>query len=193
MMIQIDDMVVSSDILDQYFCCDLTQCHGACCVHGTSGAPVDSGEAELLKQILPKLKPYIKPSGLKAIKTQGTTTIDADHDVVTPLIDGLECAYCIEENDISLCAIEKAWLARKVDFRKPISCHLYPIRVRRYNTFTALNYDQWAICEPARKLGKQKGIAVYQFLREAIVRAFGQEFYNQLDEAAKLLPTEKNR
>lgn len=191
-MIQIDDKILSLDILQMHFCCNLEKCHGACCVHGDSGAPLSPEEVLTLEDIFDSIKRYMKPAGIKAVKEQGVAVVDSDGDIVTPLIDGKECAYCIEENGISLCAIEKAWLNKKVDFRKPISCHLYPIRVKNYTTFIGLNYDQWVVCEPARKLGQKENIPVYKCLKDAITRAYGKDFYLQIQEAAKLLE-EKNK
>lgn len=191
MMIGIDDKVISSEILEKHFCCDLLACLGACCVYGQSGAPLERTEVEKLKVIYPKVKNHITKQGRKAIKKLGVAVIDVDNEDVTPLIDGKECAYSIQEKGISYCGIEKAWMEGKIDFQKPISCHLYPIRVKKFNTAIALNYDQWEVCNPARKLGVDKGIPVYQFLKSAITRAFGEDFYYQMEEAAKLLKEEK--
>lgn len=186
-MIQIDDKILSLDIFEQHFCCDLPKCIGSCCVYGQSGAPLDKDEVIILEDILDIITPYLKPEGLKAIKEQGVAVIDSDGDIVTPLIDGKECAYCIVEKGINWCAIEKAWFNKEVEFRKPISCHLYPIRVKKYSTFVGLNYDQWDVCEPARKLGAIKSLPVFVFLKEPITRAFGSEFYKQIEEASKIL------
>jgi hypothetical protein len=190
-MIQIDDKILSLDILQKHFCCDLPQCLGACCVHGQSGAPLDKEEIAILEDILETITPFLKPEGVKAIHKQGVAVIDNDGDLVTPLIDGNECAYSINEKGISLCAIEKAWLEKKVQFRKPISCHLYPIRVKNYETFIGLNYDRWDVCEPARKLGLKLNLPVYKCLEDAIIRAYGKTFFAQIEEAAKLLESEK--
>jgi hypothetical protein len=186
-MIQIDDKLLSFDIFEKHFCCNLTKCLGNCCVHGQSGAPLELEEIEMLQKEIAIIEGYLKPSGYKAIKEQGVTIRDTDGDMVTPLIEGEECAYSIEESGITFCAIEKAWLEDKVKFRKPISCHLYPIRAKKYSEFTALNYDQWSICEPARVLGAQEGIPVYKFLKDAITRAYGQKFFKEVEEAAKML------
>jgi len=191
-MIQIDDKILSLDILQKHFCCDLPKCLGACCVHGQSGAPLENDEVLILEDILNTITPYLKPEGFKAIKTQGVATIDTDGDLGTTLIDGKECAYSISENGISICAIEKAWFDKKIDFRKPISCHLYPIRVKKFPDFIGLNYDQWNICEPARKLGLSNNLPVYKCLEDAITRAFGKEFYNQIEEAADILESENS-
>jgi hypothetical protein len=186
-MIQIDDKLLSFDIFEKHFICDLPKCHGTCCVEGESGAPLEPDEIEQLKKELPSIEPYLKASGLKAIRMQGVVLEDTDGDMVTPLIDGKECAFSIEENGITFCAIEKAWLEGKVKFRKPISCHLYPIRAKKYSTFTALNYDQWSICQHARELGAKEGVPVFRFLKEAITRAYGKKFYSELEEANKAL------
>ena len=191
-MIQIDDKLVSFDIFEKHFCCDLPKCFGNCCVHGQSGAPLDESEVELLKQEIKAIEPYLKPSGLKAIKDQGIAVNDLDGDIVTPLIGGEECAYSYDVDGLTFCAIEKGWMEGKVNFRKPISCHLYPIRAKRYSTFTALNYDKWSICQPARELGESMGLPVYKFLKDAIERAYGTEFYKQLEAAADLLERSKN-
>lgn len=191
-MLQIDDKLISLDLFEKHFCCNLPKCLGVCCVHGQSGAPLENEEMVLLKEELTKIKPFLKPSGLKAIEEQGVWVRDLDGDMVTPLIEDAECAFAIEEDDITFCAIEKAWLAGKVKFRKPISCHLYPIRLKQYETFTAVNYDQWSICQPAREHGKGINLPVYKFLKDPIIRAFGVEFYQQLEEAARLLEQQKN-
>ena len=192
-MIQIDDKILSFDIFEKHFCCDLPECLGACCVHGQSGAPLEPAEIELLKQEIPHIKPYLKPSGKKAIKEQGVALMDFEGDMVTPLIDGEECAYSIEEDGITFCAIEKAFFDGKVKFRKPISCHLYPIRAKKYKDFTALNYDMWSICEPARELGEKEGVPVFRFLKDAIIRAYGEKIYNEMEEAFILLKGNANK
>jgi hypothetical protein len=186
-MIQIGDKLISFDLFEKKFCCHLSECMGNCCVYGQSGAPIEESERDQLVIDLPKLIPYLKPSGYDAVKTQGVAVKDLDGDLVTPLIEGEECAFSIEKDGITFCAIEKAWLDGEVNFRKPISCHLYPIRVKHYSTFTALNYDQWSICEPGRALGLIEGIPVFRFLKVAITRAFGESFYNEMEAAANLL------
>jgi len=187
MMIEIDSKVVSSEILEQRFCCDLPRCKGMCCVYGDSGAPLTPDEALTLEQILEKVKPFMTPEGITAVNEQGVALIDIDGDLVTPLINGRECAFAVFENGIATCAIEKAWTHGKVDFRKPISCHLYPIRVKEYSNFTALNYHHWDVCAPARELGEKIDLPLYKFLKDALIRAYGEEFYTQLEDAAKLL------
>ncbi|MEW5845821.1 MAG: DUF3109 family protein [Bacteroidota bacterium] len=190
-MIEIDNKVVSSEILEQRFCCDLPRCLGKCCVYGDSGAPLTPIEAITIEQILHRVKPYMTPEGIAAIREQGVALTDSDGDLVTPLIDGKECAFTVFENGIATCAIEKAWNDGKIDFQKPLSCHLYPIRVKEYSNFTAINYHQWEVCAPARELGKKINLPVYKFLKDALIRAYGKEFYIQLEEAAELLSLRK--
>lgn len=191
MMIEIDNKVVSSEIIDQRFCCDLPRCLGMCCVHGDSGAPLTPNEALTLEQIRDTVKPYMTAEGIQAIQEQGVAITDNDGDLVTPLIAGKECAFTVFENGIATCAIQKAWNDGKIDFQKPISCHLYPIRVKEYSNFTAINYHQWEVCAPARELGIQINLPVYKFLKDALIRAYGNEFYSQLEEAAELLSLRK--
>lgn len=191
MMIEIDNKVVSSEIIEQRFCCDLPRCLGMCCVHGDSGAPLTPNEALTLEQIRDTVKPYMTAEGIQAIQEQGVAITDNDGDLVTPLIAGKECAFTVFENGIATCAIQKAWNDGKIDFQKPISCHLYPIRVKEYSNFTAINYHQWEVCAPARELGKQINLPVYKFLKDALIRAYGNEFYSQLEEAAELLSLRK--
>lgn len=192
MMIEIDNKVVSSEIFEKKFCCDLPSCMGMCCVYGDSGAPLTPDEAITLEKILEQVKPYMTTEGISAVNEQGVAITDTDGDLVSTLIDGKECAFTIFENGIATCAIEKAWNDGKIDFQKPISCHLYPIRVKEYSTFTAINYNQWDICKPARDLGNKLGIPVYKFLKDALIRAYGEEFYHQLEEAEKLLSLQSN-
>ncbi|HZJ73183.1 MAG TPA: DUF3109 family protein [Perlabentimonas sp.] len=186
-MIQIDDKLISFDVFEKHFCCDLPKCMGICCIHGQSGAPVEIDEIKIIEKELPKIKPYLKPDGLKAINEQGVAIMDYDGDMVTSLINNEECAFSFEENGITYCAIEKAWRDGKIKFRKPISCHLYPIRAKVYPTFTALNYDQWPICQPAKELGEELKTPVFRFAKEAIIRAYGEEFYNEMELVYKTL------
>lgn len=192
MMIEIDNKVVSSEIIEQRFCCDLPRCLGMCCVHGDSGAPLTPSEAIVLEKFLEDIKPYMTPEGIRTVSEFGVALTDSDGDLVTPLINGKECAFTVFENGIASCSIEKAWSDGQVDFRKPISCHLYPIRTKKYPTFTAINYHLWDVCDPARELGAKINLPVYKFLKEPIIRAFGKNFYLQLEEAEKLLSLPNN-
>ena len=190
-MLQIKDTLISTDVLDHYFCCDLSRCKGICCVKGDAGAPLTAEEVDLLPGIIHEIKPFLRKEGVKAIDEQGTHVIDDENETVTPLIDGKECAYVIFEEGIAACAIEKAFEAGTISFRKPVSCHLYPIRIRKYEKFTAVNYDRWDICEPARELGKSMKIPVFQFVKDALVRRFGKDWFRQLSIAANAFPENK--
>lgn len=190
-MIQIDNKVVGTSVLDECFICDLPKCLGACCVHGISGAPLEIEEIEILEAEMENILPYLKPEGVKAIEAQGVAVADFEGEITTPLIDGKECAYCIEENGISFCGIEKAYNAGKTTYLKPISCHLYPIRIKKFGDIIAVNYDRWDICKHAVTFGNKEGVEVYKFLKGPIVRHFGEDFYNQLDEAAAIMKNQK--
>ncbi len=184
-MLQIENAILGLDIFEKKFVCDLTICKGACCIHGDSGAPLDMNEANILANYFPIIKTFMRPKGVKAVELQGAHVIDSDGDTVTPLIEGKECAYVIFDNNIAKCAIEKAFEANKIDFRKPISCNLYPIRVTQYNDFEALNYHEWEICKPAIKLGEKTQTPLYVYLAQPLIRKFGKEWYEQLKIASK--------
>ncbi|MCT4637035.1 MAG: DUF3109 family protein [Bacteroidales bacterium] len=186
-MIQIDDKIISLDIFERKFCCDIPKCKGACCVHGDSGAPLEEYEVDQLIEALPEVLPYLTDKSREAIEREGIPVVDSDGDLVTPLVQGAECAFVVVEDGITLCGIEKAWIDKKVDFRKPISCALYPIRVKKYADFEALNYDIWDICKHARRKGEKLGLPIYKFLKDPIITKYGETFYNEMEEAYKLL------
>ncbi|MDG4944852.1 DUF3109 family protein [Weeksellaceae bacterium KMM 9713] len=180
-MIQIDDTIISTDILRKEFVCNIQKCKGICCVEGDSGAPLDEEELPILEDIFSDIKPFLRPEGIKAIEEQGTYVKDDDGDWVTPLVDGAECAYVIfDEKGITKCGIEKAYEEGATDFQKPISCHLYPVRVDKYKAFTAVNYHKWDICSDACTLGQELNVTVAEFLKEPLIKKFGQEWYDQL-------------
>jgi hypothetical protein len=182
-MIDIDGKIISREVFSQKFVCDLSACKGACCVEGDSGAPLEKDEADLLKENFEKIKPFISPQGIEAINNHGTSVIDSyDGELVTPLIEGKECAYTVFDKDgTAKCGIENAYKAGEISFIKPISCHLYPIRLNKYQNFIAVNYHKWPICKPALTCGAKLNVKVYKFLKEPLVRKFGQEFYNKLE------------
>ncbi len=180
-MILIDDTVISDDIKEQFFVCDLEKCKGACCIEGDLGAPLEKNELEILDKIYQKVKPYLSQEGIDVIDKQGTYLLDEEGDYSTPTLNGRECAYSVyDEKGILKCGIEQAYNDGKVKFRKPISCHLYPIRITKYGHYEAINYDQWHICSPACSLGKSLGVPVYKFLKEALIRRYGESWYDQL-------------
>ncbi len=187
-MIEIDDKIVSTDLLKECFACDLAQCKGICCVEGNAGAPLEMEEVDILEEEYENYKPYMTEAGIEAVEEQGFMVIDEEGDYTTPLVNDAECAFSFEENGTTFCAIERAWREGRCSFPKPISCHLYPIRLAQFRNGTiGLNYHRWEVCRSAVECGKKIGLPVYKALREPIIRRFGEEFYHQLEEAAKAL------
>ena len=186
-MLQIGNTIFSLDVLEKKFVCDLRNCHGMCCRDGDSGAPLTDDEVLLLDEIFPSIKGFLRPEGLKAVEEQGTSVVDFENDNVTPLISGAECAYTLFEKGIYSCAIEKAYEEGITGFRKPLSCHLFPARMKRFGDFTAVNYQELSICSAARRSGASMGVYVYEFLKEPLTRAVGEEVYKELCIAAEEL------
>jgi hypothetical protein len=186
-MIQIDDKIISLDLFEKHFICDLPKCLGACCVHGDSGAPLEKDEESLIKKHIDKIKPYLTAESVAVIDECGVAVVDSDGELVTPLVrDAEECVYSyFSDAGVCLCGIEKAYRNGDIPFNKPISCHLYPIRVKTFADTTVLNYDQWHICAPARELGNREQKPVFMFLKEPIIRRFGKEFFDALVEIAE--------
>lgn len=183
-MIEIDDKIVSLDLLRECFACDLARCKGICCVEGNAGAPLDMEEVDILEEEYENYRPYMTPEGVEAVEQQGFMVVDEDGDYTTPLVDDAECAYSYSENGVTMCAIERAYREGRTGFMKPISCHLYPIRVVRFsNGSVGLNYHRWDVCESARECGRKLGIPVYRALREPIIRRWGEEFFKALEAA----------
>jgi hypothetical protein len=180
-MIQIGEIIVAKTLFEHHFICDLPKCEGNCCIYGDSGAPLEDHEAELLSQHADQIRPFMRAEGKNAMHADGAWVIDRDGDKVTPLVDREECAYVFFEEGIAYCAIEKAFELGAITFQKPVSCHLYPIRVTRLKKGIALNYHQWSICEPAREMGAEKGVPVFRFLKDAIIRVYGEAFYDELE------------
>ncbi|MBN2481263.1 MAG: DUF3109 family protein [Bacteroidales bacterium] len=191
-MIDINNTIISRDVIICPFACNLSACRGACCVHGDSGAPLEEEESGILREIFPDILPFLRKEGIDTIHASGTSVTDCEGDIVTPLINNQECAYAIFEKGIARCGIEKAYLAGAVSFRKPVSCHLYPVRIRRYDTFYAVNYDRWEICEPAITHGQGTQTPLYRFVEKALIRKFGQEWFDQLVIVARKLEKDEN-
>ena len=188
LMFQLGKAIVSEDIIEKDFVCNLNACKGACCVKGEAGAPVTESEVEILKEIYSKVKPYLRPEGIGAIEEQGTHIISPLGELETPLVNGKECAYVtFSDKGIAGCGIEDAYNAGVTDFRKPISCHLYPVRVKDYSEFAAVNYHRWPICDAACTLGKELEVPVYKFVKDALIRKFGEHWYAELDKVASKL------
>ena len=181
-MILIDDKLISEELFENQFICNLGCCLGACCVQGDSGAPLEENEARILETESDRIADFISEEGVIAIGKEGPWIRDVDGDIVTPLINGKECAYTVFEDGIAKCGIEIAFFKKATTFRKPVSCHLYPIRVSSVGEYTALNYHRWPICDPARELGKKEGVPVFRFLKEAIVRVWGADFYEEMEK-----------
>ncbi|MGD9993825.1 MAG: DUF3109 family protein [Salinivirgaceae bacterium] len=184
-MLQIDNTLISLDILEKTFVCDLGACKGACCVEGDSGAPLEANETQKLEEIFETVKKHMTPEGIAEVEKQGKWVIDADGDKVTPLVNNRECAYTYrDEKGIVFCAIEKAYLNGEIDFQKPLSCHLYPIRISKFTEFEALNYERNKLCIPARIHGEKLGVPIYKFVKNPLIRKYGAEWYKQLEIAA---------
>lgn len=193
-MLKIKNTLVSDQILEEEFVCNLSQCKGACCVEGDAGAPLEKNEVTLLKEEYSRVAPYLRPEGREAIKNQGTSVVDSfDGEPVTPLVNGAECAYAVfDHKGVASCGIEKAYNNGATAFQKPISCHLYPIRIQKYPTYQALNYHEWEICSPACTLGKSLQLPVYRFTKDALLRQYGPEWYAELELAALEYQKAKN-
>ena len=183
-MLQIDDKILSFDVIDKQFVCDITKCKGACCIEGDAGAPLEESELEKLEKVYPKVEPYLREISKEVIRKEGFFVLDVDGEYVTPLVNDRECAYIIFENDIALCAIEKAYFDKKIKFRKPISCHLYPIRVKKYKQFDAVNYDENKICKHALINGEERKTRLHIFLEEPLTKKYGKKWYAKLKIAA---------
>ncbi len=188
-MIQIAETLVSEELLKKKFVCELSACKGECCIAGDSGAPLDQDELEILESVYDKVKPYMTKQGIEAVEDQGHYLTDLDNDFVTPLVEGdKECAYVYFDKGIAKCAIEKAYLNGEISWRKPISCHLYPVRLTKMRSgVVALNYDKWSICAPACDNGKALNVKVYRFLREPLIRKFGEQWFSELEEVDQAL------
>jgi len=185
-MIQIGKTLVSEDIIEKQFVCDIEKCKGECCVQGDAGAPLIEEELQILEDIFEEVKPFITEKGIKAVEKYGTWTKDDFDEFVTPLIDEKECAYTVFDSEgIAKCGIEDAYNAGKISWRKPSSCHLYPIRVTDYTEFSAVNYHKWDICSDACVLGEKLKVPVYKFLEEPLINKFGKNWYKELEIVAE--------
>lgn len=187
-MFQLGNTIISEDILQKEFVCNLSACKGACCIQGDAGAPLEEEEVKILQDIYPKIKPFLRPEGIAEIEKHGTSIVSDFKELETPLIKGADCAYVIfDKNNTALCGIEEAYNQGVIQFKKPVSCHLYPIRVKHYTEFAAVNYDKWEICNDACTLGKELQVPIYKFVKQALIRKFGENWYRELEkEAAKM-------
>ena len=184
-MFQLGKTIVSEDIIEKDFVCNLSACGGACCVDGDAGAPLEKEEAKILEDIYPKIKPFLRKEGIAVIEKEGVWIKNEWGEIETPLINNADCAYVIfDEKNKTLCGIEEAYNSGEINWKKPVSCHLYPIRVKDYSEFSAVNYHKWEICDDACTLGKELQVPVYKFVKQALVRKFGQNWYDQLEKVA---------
>ena len=191
MIIEIDNVLVSTDIFTEYFCCDLDACKGICCVEGDAGAPVTIDEIAGIEDAIATVCDDLSATVQAVIDKQGVAYTDRDGDLVTSIVGGKDCVFTCYEKGCCLCALERAWRAGKTAFCKPISCALYPIREKKLsNGMVALNYNRWDVCHDAVKKGNELRLPVYRFLRDPLVRRFGEDFYQQLCDAAQLIASE---
>lgn len=185
MLIELDDKIISTQIFDKKFVCDLNSCKGACCVEGDAGAPLTWDEVEIIQENLEKIKPFMRQEGIEIIAKSDVFYLDEEDQPVTSLVNQKECVFVQFENGIAKCSIEQAHKEGSLSFKKPISCHLYPIRLKKFNDYTAMNYEEWDVCKPACSCGEQLNIPVFKFLKEPLIRAFGEEFYSELEQVSK--------
>lgn len=191
MLVEIDDKVVSLEIFQKKFVCDLSACKGECCVAGDSGAPLTEEEVSILEDVYEDVKPYMRKEGIEAVEEQGVFYMDYDNEPVTTLVNGAECAFVgYDDKGTALCTIEQAWRDGKIDWKKPQSCNLYPIRAKKYRDFEALNYHEWPICKPACECGDKLDVSIFRFLKQPLISAYGEEFYKKMEEVDKALKEE---
>ncbi|NQX82137.1 MAG: DUF3109 family protein [Flavobacteriaceae bacterium] len=185
-MIQIGESIISEDIIEKDFVCNLNSCKGICCVEGDAGAPLMEDELAIIDKYYPIVKPFLRKEGIEAIENNGKYILNEDNDYEATMVNGKECAYVIfKDNGMTLCAFEDAYNKGLTTWKKPVSCHLYPIRVEHYKSFSAVNYDKWDICDDACSLGKELQVPVYKFVKEALVRKFGEVWYSELETVAE--------
>lgn len=190
-MIVIEDTIVSEDLLDNYFVCNLSKCKGACCIEGDQGAPLLEEELGMIQKNLDHISDYLPAEQQERITKRGFSKVYPDGELGTQLMDDGACVFVVRDNGILSCGIEKAFKEGKTDFHKPISCHLYPVRIKKYKEFSSVNYDRWSICSPACTLGNELEVPLYLFVEEALVRRFGKEWMNALKATAEHLAEEK--
>lgn len=184
-MLEIEGKIISLEVLEKKFCCNMQECAGTCCVQGDYGAPLEEGEAEQIEEFFPVFKKYMPRRSVSVVKRSGFSVPDIENVQTTPLVKGGECVFTYFEGRTARCAIEKAYLNNMIPFRKPISCHLYPIRIKKYKEFEAVNFHNWHVCYSAHRFGEEKNIRLIDFLKEALIRKYGQGWYDMLVYAAE--------
>ncbi len=191
-MIELGDKLLSLDLFEKKFVCNLTACKGICCIEGDAGAPLEMEEIDILEESLDVIKPYMRQEGIEVIEKQGVFYMDEDNEPVTSLVKNGACAFVyFDKNNSTKCSIEKAHSEGKLDFKKPISCHLYPVRVTTLRNYEAVNFNQWDICSDACTLGTELNVKVYKFLKEPIIRKWGERFFTELIQIDKEIDREK--
>lgn len=191
-MLQIEDTIISLDVIESQFICDLDKCKGQCCVDGDAGAPLEKEENDQINEILPVIWDELSSEAQALIEKQGISYQDYDGELVTSIIKGKECVFTyFDEDGVCKCVIENAYREGRIAVQKPISCHLYPIRLQKYRDFTAVNYHRWSVCKPAVNLGQSEGVRLYQFLKEPLIRKFGEKWYESLEEGVKAIEENK--
>ena len=192
-MFQLGKTLVSEEIIKNDFVCNLSACKGACCIDGEAGAPVEPEERAIMEEIYPKVKPYLRKEGIEAIEKQGVYITRENGEIETPLIDEADCAYVtFDDKGTALCGIEEAYNAGEIDWKKPVSCHLYPVRIQEYSSFSAVNYHRWEICDGACSLGAELQVPIYKFVKEALIRKYGEAWYKELEEVATSMAKPKD-
>lgn len=180
-MLKIKDTLVSLDLVERYFCCDLDDCLGACCVEGDAGAPLAIDEVGRLEALLPAIDEELTPAARREIAESGVAYVDEEGDLVTSIVGGRDCVFCsYAPGGKTLCALEKLYREGRSSWCKPMSCRLYPVRVKEYEGFTAVNFHRWKICKGAETMGRKKGIRAYEFLKEPLRARFGDDWYEEL-------------
>ena len=184
-MKKVGSILVSDELKSVRFVCKLAACCGDCCVEGDAGAPLEEQEISVLEDHIDEIRNFMDPEGISVVDRKGVFDYDVDGSFVTPLVDNRECAFVVHEKGINYCAIERAWSMGRIPFQKPISCHLYPVRLSKVGEYTAVNYHRWHICEPALDYGSEKGVPLYEFLKAPLTRKFGERWYRSLLKAMK--------
>mgnify|MGYP002251393411 FL=1 len=190
---QVGKVLLSTEIVTEYFCCDLSACHGQCCVDGESGAPLTLDEAAELERLLPMIEDSLSAEARKVIADQGVAYVDVEGDLVTSIVNGQDCVFTCYEDGCCLCAAERAYREQLTDWCKPISCALYPIREKRLsNGYIGLNYHRWSVCDPARRKGQELRLPLYRFLKSPLTRRFGEAWYKELEATVDALQAMKH-
>ena len=190
---QVGKVLLSTEIVTEYFCCDLSACHGQCCVDGDSGAPLTLDEAAELERLLPTIEDSLSAEARKVIADQGVAYVDVEGDLVTSIVNGQDCVFTCYEDGCCLCAAERAYREQLTDWCKPISCALYPIREKRLsNGYIGLNYHRWSVCDPARRKGQELRLPLYRFLKSPLTRRFGEAWYKELEATVDALQAMKH-